>query len=333
MKRVIALTILMILFLNVALVNSTLAFSFTNEEFAFYKSEYIFRGEGDGEPIDMILPYGYDINDVEFSSADPDIAEIIELGFEDMMYIVEAHGIGETEIMARIPGTDYIAYSKVVVENPIKLTVEKADVGVDLKIDSCCDLWFSLNTFQAVEILVEPLDYEGEAEWIRLGQSIYGYALNDEYEYHIEENCKVTVRQISWWRNESYDGEIHEIVSNSIVIDDVEPISSIGGGINIYQEDGIDTVTAGETLQLKADLLEIPTDETIEWKSYNTDVAQVDENGYIYTIIGGEAKIEASVTIGDVTYRDIFTLTVEEEKEWLLQIFPSFENIFGGLLY
>lgn len=334
MKKIIASIVLVMIICNFAIVTKSLAYDIAEEEFSFSKDVYTFIGEGDSTRINMTLPYGYNMSDVEFYSENPDIADVVELELFDTFYILETYGIGETSIMATIPGTNYVAYCNVVVENPIKLSIEEDDVGVNLKIESVSDLYFSISTRQAVEIMVQPENSTGEAEWIRLGEDIFGGALNKEYNYHIEENCTVTVRQISWWVGEYYNGEINELVSNSIAINGMEPVVSIGAGVNIYQEDGIDTVEPSENVQLKVDLVELPLDENVTWKSYDEDIAYVDENGYVYTYREGQVKIEATVKIGNAVYTDIYTLEVKENNDFsTLQIFPKFETMFNWLVF
>jgi len=139
----------------------------SNKEFKFEKSTYQLRGEHDDTSVNIILPDGYTIKDVEIISENEDVVHVIN--FNDK-YFIESLTIGETRLKATIKSTNYVAYCNVKVEEPIIINVSKKNVGATLDIDSYCPLLWSINTRQACEISVMPLNNGQEEKWIRLGK-------------------------------------------------------------------------------------------------------------------------------------------------------------------
>lgn len=291
----------------------------SNKEFKFEKSTYQLRGEHSDEAIDFILPDGYTIKDVEITSEDENIVRIIEVSDWDWniyhRYFMESLSIGETRLKATIKSTNYIAYCNVKVEEPIIINVAKNNnnPGATLDIDSCCNLYWSDETRQACEISVMPLNSGKEEKWIRLGEEgLFGEALNKKYQYGISDNCIVTVRWIAWGNGTYYDGE-HEVYRKTIVIDDMEPIVSIGAHIKIYANnynETYSTVNVGDNLKLNAEIVEMSNDTPITWKSYQQNVAIVDSNGMVTALREGTARIEA--TAGKMT--DVYTVIVGDNN-------------------
>lgn len=143
------------------------AYAESNKELKFEKSTYALRGEHDEAVVNVTLPDGYTMKDVEIISENEDIVHVIN--FNDK-YFIESLTIGETRLKATIKSTSYVAYCNVKVEEPIIINISKKDVGATLDIDSYCPLLWSIDTRQACEISVMPLNNGQEEKWIRLGK-------------------------------------------------------------------------------------------------------------------------------------------------------------------
>ena len=307
--------------LMMTLVSNVYAKDSNSGKFEFEQSTYMLRGDHDMIEVNLILPDGYTLKDIEITSEDNDIAHV--LNFMDKYYI-ESLKVGETKMKAVIKSTDYVTYCNVKVEEPIIIDINKKEVGVSLEIDSYCPyLWF-VDSTQAFEISVMPLNKlyinqgQDEEKWVRLGEGIYGEALNKKYSYDISENSIISMRWLSWANGEDYNKE-YEIYRKTIIVDDIEPTLSIGANIKIYANDyhiNNSTIHRGDTLQLSAMLVEIASDTPITWQSYQKNVAIVDQNGLVTALRNGTARIAATATImtadgNTITYTDIYTIIVE----------------------
>ena len=291
----------------------------SNKEFKFEKTTYQLRGEHSDEAIDLVLPDGYTIKDVEITSENENIVKIIEVNDWDWniyhRYFMESLSVGETRLKATIKSTNYVAYCNVKVEEPVIINVSKNNnnLGATLDIDSCCNLYWSDEARQACEISVMPLNSGKEEKWIRLGEeSLFGEALNKKYQYEISDNCVVTVRWIAWWNGINYNGE-SELYRKTIVIDDLESSVSIGAHLKIYANnynETYSTVDVGNNLKLNAEIVEMSNDTPITWKSYQQNVAIIDSNGMVTALKGGTARIEA--TAGGMT--DVYTVIVRDNN-------------------
>ena len=146
---------------------TTTIYAESNKEFKFEKPTYSLRGEHDDAVVNVILPDGYTMKDVEIISENEDIVHVIN--FNDK-YFIESLTIGETRLKATIKSTGYVTYCNVRVEEPIIINIFKKNVGATLDIDSYCPLLWSIDSRQACEISVMPLNDGQEEKWIRLGK-------------------------------------------------------------------------------------------------------------------------------------------------------------------
>lgn len=299
-------------------------------EFEFEQSRYLLRGERDDEVINMLLPTGYTIKDVEITSEDDNIVHVFE--FLDKYYM-ESLEAGKTRLKAVIKDTNYVAYCDVEVEESIIINTTKKDVGKTLEIDNYCPYLWSVDSRQACEIAVTPLKSQGEEKWIRLEQGIAGVALNKKYSYDISENCIVTVRWLAWMDGFYYQGE-EEVTRKTMVIDDIEETSTIGAHIKIYANDYKETSATihkiGDTLKLNTERTEVPNDLPITWKSYQENVAVVDSNGVVTGIQEGVARIEATITGTD--YIDVFPVIVQSESRKTIQQLLENKGAVSGVI-
>lgn len=321
-KKCIITFLLLVVFMNCCVSAYEIDYNIELEQdFKFNQSTYNLRGCNDTIDFSMTLPYGYTMSDVLFKSEDTDVAIAFYDTFGDReVCFIESRGAGETRIKATISGTDYVTYCTIKVDDAIKLSVERKEgqVGATLIIDSTNKSWFSKSTMQAVEILVKPLNStanENDLEWIRLGENMDGIALNQIYTYDIKENCEVIVKQVSWWTGLAYNGKLYELTRNSCVIDNLEPIFSIGDKVYIYEENNKSELEVGDEIQLNVLLLEIPIEDcTVIWNSYDDVVAYVDSNGMVTANYEGSTRIEAKViTNTGNTYTAIYPITVKRK--------------------
>lgn len=307
-KKIFTVVILFILTITIS-TNFYVLATDNSTSFKFAKNEYVFKGE-ETAFIEMTLPTGYTLKDVNFQSQDSNIADIKICSFDNYYKVaILSKALGETTITASIKDTNYSTTCKVRVDNPISFDVQKnsSSVGATLKISSSNSMMWSEDTFQAFEIQVTPINATEEGEWIRLGeQSRFAESLNKDYTYQITENCIVKARQISWWKNYG-EKNLNVITENTIIIDDLEPTASIGAGIKIISESGSMNMKVGDTLKLSAELIELPTEDIskVVWKSYNTSIATVDNNGEVSAFSDGTFRIEASLE----NYRDVCVIT------------------------
>ena len=308
----------------------------SNEQFRFEQTTYLLKGEYDDAAIHLVLPKGYTMKDVEILSENENIVHIFEISDN---YYMESLAVGETRLKAVIKSTNYVTYCNVKVEEPIHINIAKKNVGVTLDIDNYCPYWWSIDTKQACEISISSIKNQGEEKWIRLGEGIYGSALNKKYSYDISENCIVTVRWISWWNGVNYKGE-DELYRKTIVIDDMEPISSIGAHIKIYannQNETSSTMHIGDTLKLNTEIVEIPNNTPITWKSYQENVATVDSNGIVKVTREGTARIEATATVTNTdghtsTYTDVYPIIVQDNTVITTQQLLETNGAVSGII-
>ena len=297
-----------------------------NDEFKFEKSNYLLRGDHDGDAIDFIIPEGYTIGDVELISEDENIVRIIEVNDWDWniyhRYFIESLSVGETRLKATIKNTNYVTYCNVKVEEPIIINVSKLNVGVKLEIDSYCPYYWLDISKQAIEISVTPLNSQYEEKWFRLGQGIFAEALCAKYSYSVWGNSIVTVRWVEWCDGDYYNGE-KEIYRKTIVINDLAPIDTIGAKMKIYEKnynDSYSIINVGESIKLNAELIEMSMDSPVFWESYQENVAIVSPDGEVTAIREGTARIEATAieTVnGEVVLKlaDVYTVIVKDNSK------------------
>ena len=298
--------------------------------FKFTKSSSSIRAiPGSEGYIDLQVPKNYDKNDIEIVIANGNILKlktIIKSSVNSDSYIVVftlGNNYGSTTVQAKLKNTEYATSTTVKTEDSIQFKVKDKSVGKTVTIDSKCDnMMFSIDTTQAIEISVTKLKNSEEEKWFRLGQGIYGEPLNNQYSYDITENSIITVRWIIWWNSTENANEPTELYRQSLVIDDLEPISSIGAKIKIHpfgvNNINVSYVTKGSNLDLDVDLIEMDTSTPVVWTSYRENVATVNESGVVNALRKGTAIIEAKTNPTNssaVKYTDVYPVIVLEDGQ------------------
>ena len=315
-KKLLVVASIMLMIVSLFSINANASYigiDMENDDFHFDQTTYSLRGDHDVMDITMVLPDGYTMDDVEFTIEDESVVTIGTVFSGE--YYFESGEVGETAVIARIKNTNYIANCQVEVLDSILVNVMEKEVGATLVIDCTNPYVWSYNTKQAVDILVTPFGYEGEEKWIRLGEGIYGTALNKTYFYDIAEDSIVTIRYVSWWTGEYFNGE-QEFLRQAVIVDGVETGFSFGARVHIYGDTNM--INPWDTVQLNAGLIEISNDAEVSWRSYQDNVAVVDENGRVTGISEGETFIEATVTEVlpsgyELVYQDVYPIVVGSE--------------------
>lgn len=94
-----------------------------------------------------------------------------------------------------------------------------------------------------------------------------------------------------------------ETLSHEITVTAPEPTSVEVGNLNY------DVVTLSTTFTLKATVLPLAANQTVEWSTSDEDIATVDERGFVKPLSGGEVTITATIPGTDI--KGFITFTVE----------------------